>query len=34
MATAGASGNVSKNQATLGGDAGACLIIAFKAVII
>jgi hypothetical protein len=34
MATAGASGNVSKNQATLGGDAGAYLIIAFKAVII
>jgi hypothetical protein len=34
MATAGASGNVSKNQATLGGDAGARLIIAFKAVII
>ena len=33
MATAGASGNVSKNQATLGGDAGAYLIIAFKAVI-
>jgi len=31
MATAGASGNVSKNQATLGGDAGAYLIIAFKA---
>jgi hypothetical protein len=34
MATAGASGNVSKNQATLGGDAGAYLIIAFKAVIV
>ncbi|MBS3917451.1 MAG: hypothetical protein KG012_01055 [Deltaproteobacteria bacterium] len=34
MATAGASGNVSKNQLTLGGDAGAYLIIAFKAVII
>ena len=34
MATAGASGNVSKNQATLGGDAGARLIIAFKAVIV
>jgi hypothetical protein len=34
MAIAGASGNVSKNQATLGGDAGAYLIIAFKAVII
>ncbi|MDI7261869.1 MAG: hypothetical protein QME90_18390 [Thermodesulfobacteriota bacterium] len=34
MATAGASGNVSKNQATLGGDAGARLIIAFKVVII
>jgi hypothetical protein len=33
IATAGASGNVSKNQATLGGDAGAYLIIAFKAVI-
>ena len=33
MATAGATGNVSKNQATLGGDAGARLIIAFKAVI-
>ena len=31
MAIAGASGNVSKNQATLGGDAGAYLIIAFKA---
>jgi hypothetical protein len=31
MAIAGASGNVSKNQATLGGDAGARLIIAFKA---
>ena len=34
MAIAGASGNVSKNQATLGGDAGARLIIAFKARII
>ena len=34
MAIAGVSGNVSKNQATLGGDAGACLIIAFKAVVI
>ena len=34
MPIAGASGNVSKNQATLGGDAGAHLIIAFKAVII
>jgi hypothetical protein len=34
MAIAGASGNVSKNQATLGGDAGARLIIAFKAVIV
>jgi hypothetical protein len=34
MATAGASGNVSQNQATLGGDAGARLIIAFKAEII
>ena len=34
MATAGASGNVSQNQATLGGDAGRRLIIAFKAVII
>jgi hypothetical protein len=34
MATAGASGNVSKNQATLGGDAGARLIIAFKARVI
>ena len=33
MTTAGASGNVSKNQATLGGDEGAYLIIAFKAVI-
>ncbi len=33
MATAGASGNVSKNQVTLGGDAGAYLIIAFRAVI-
>jgi hypothetical protein len=31
MATAGASGSVSKNQLTLGGDAGADLIIAFKA---
>jgi hypothetical protein len=34
MTIAGASGNVSKNQATLGGDAGAYLIIAFKAVIV
>jgi len=34
MAIAGASGNVSKNQATLGGDAGARLIIAFRARII
>jgi hypothetical protein len=34
MPIAGASGDVSKNQATLGGDAGARLIIAFKAVII
>jgi hypothetical protein len=34
MAIAGASGNVSKNQLTLGGDAGARLIIAFRAVII
>jgi hypothetical protein len=34
MTIAGASGNVSKNQATLGGDVGARLIIAFKAVII
>jgi hypothetical protein len=34
MAIAGTSGDVSKNQATLGGDAGAYLIIAFKAVII
>ncbi len=34
MATAGASGDVSKNQLTLGGDAGRYLIIAFKAVII
>jgi len=34
MTTAGASGNVSKNQLTLGGDAGRYLIIAFKAVII
>ncbi len=33
MTTAGATGDVSKNQATLGGDAGAYLIIAFKAVI-
>ena len=33
MATAGASGNVSQNQATLGGDAGARLIIAFKAIL-
>jgi hypothetical protein len=33
MATAGATGNVSKNQAIVGGDAGAYLIIAFKAVI-
>jgi len=33
MPIAGATGNVSKNQATLGGDAGAYLIIAFKAVI-
>ena len=30
MATAGASGNVSKNQTANGGDAGARLIIAFK----
>ncbi len=30
MATAGASGNVSKDQLTLGGDAGAYLIIAFR----
>jgi len=34
MATAGATGNVSKTQLTLGPDAGARLIIAFKAVII
>ena len=34
MAIAGASGDVSKNQLTLGGDAGARLIIAFKAVIV
>jgi hypothetical protein len=34
MATAGDSGDVSKNQATLGGDAGRYLIIAFKATII
>jgi hypothetical protein len=34
MPIAGASGNVSKNQATLGGDAGAYLIIAFRARII
>ena len=34
MPTAGATGNVSKNQATLGGDAGRYLIIAFKAVIV
>jgi len=34
MTTAGATGNVSKNQATLGGDPGVYLIIAFKAVII
>jgi len=33
MATAGATGNVSKNQLTLGGDAGRYLIIAFRAVI-
>jgi len=33
MATAGASGNVAKNQATLGGDAGATSIVAFKAVL-
>lgn len=32
MTTSGATGNVSKNQATLGGDAGAYLIIAFRAV--
>ncbi len=32
MAPAGATGNVSKNQATLGGDAGARLIIAFRRV--
>jgi hypothetical protein len=34
MATAGATGNVSKNQASVGGDAGAYLIIAFRAVIV
>jgi hypothetical protein len=34
MAIAGASGNVSKNQTTGGRDAGAYLIIAFKAVIV
>jgi hypothetical protein len=34
MPIAGASGNVSKNQATLGGDAGAYLIIAFRARVI
>jgi len=34
MATAGASGDVSKNQATLGGDTGRRFIIAFKATII
>jgi hypothetical protein len=34
MATAGASGGVSQNQATLGGDAGRRFIIAFKAQII
>jgi hypothetical protein len=34
MATAGASGNVSKNQTTLGGDAGRRLIIAFRARVI
>jgi len=34
MAIAGASGNVSKNEATGGGDAGAYLIIAFRAVVI
>ena len=33
MTTAGATGNVSKNQLTLGGDAGRRLIIAFRAVI-
>jgi hypothetical protein len=33
MVTAGDSGDVSKNQETLGGDAGARLIIAFKATI-
>jgi hypothetical protein len=33
MTIAGATGIVSKNQATLGGDAGARLIIAFRAVI-
>ncbi len=32
MATAGASGNVSKNQLTLGGDGGAYFIIGFRAV--
>jgi hypothetical protein len=34
MPIAGATGNVSKNQATLGGDAGAYLIIAFRARVI
>jgi hypothetical protein len=34
MATAGASGDVNKNQETLGGDAGALLIIAFRARVI
>lgn len=34
MSITGATGNVSKNQATLGGDAGAYLIIAFKARVI
>ena len=34
MPIAGATGNVSKNQATLGGDAGARLIIAFRASVI
>jgi hypothetical protein len=34
MATAGASGDVSKNQLTLGGDAGARLILAFRARIV
>ena len=34
MVTAGATGNVSKNQTTVGGDAGAYLIIALKAVIV